>query len=93
MTFENVKISVLYGSQTGNAQDLAEQIWRESKRFYFQSSIKALDDYNAADIDQEQCAIFVCSTTGQGDEPDNMKSFWRFLLRRSLPGTLLSGMK
>jgi sulfite reductase alpha subunit-like flavoprotein len=33
----------------------------------------------------ESFVIFVCSTTGQGEEPDNMKRFWRFLLKRSLP--------
>ncbi|XP_023653136.2 NADPH-dependent diflavin oxidoreductase 1 isoform X2 [Paramormyrops kingsleyae] len=29
--------------------------------------------------------MFVCSTTGEGDPPDNMKNFWRFLFRKSLP--------
>jgi sulfite reductase alpha subunit-like flavoprotein len=33
--------------------------------------------------------IIVCSTTGDGEEPDNMKRFWRFLLRRNLPIDLL----
>ncbi|XP_017786691.1 PREDICTED: NADPH-dependent diflavin oxidoreductase 1 isoform X2 [Nicrophorus vespilloides] len=61
-TFVNEKLTVLYGSQTGNAQDLAERIWRESKRFHF---------------------------AGTGEEPDNMKQFWKFLLRRSLPADSL----
>ena len=37
--------------------------------------------------------MFVCATTGQGDEPDNMKKAWRFLLRRSLPSDSLSRVK
>jgi len=37
--------------------------------------------------------IFVCSTTGQGEEPDNMKQFWRFLLRKNLPPDSLQGMR
>ncbi|XP_014385171.1 PREDICTED: NADPH-dependent diflavin oxidoreductase 1, partial [Myotis brandtii] len=37
----------------------------------------------------EPLVIFVCATTGQGDPPDNMKSFWRFLFRKSLPSTSL----
>ncbi|XP_015427833.1 PREDICTED: NADPH-dependent diflavin oxidoreductase 1, partial [Myotis davidii] len=37
----------------------------------------------------EPLVIFVCATTGQGDPPDNMKSFWRFLFRKSLPPTAL----
>lgn len=33
----------------------------------------------------EPLVVFVCATTGQGDEPDNMKKAWRMLLRKSLP--------
>jgi len=33
----------------------------------------------------EVIVIFFSSTTGQGEEPDNMKQFWRFLLRKNLP--------
>jgi len=33
----------------------------------------------------EPVVVFICSTTGQGDEPDNMRHFWRFLLRKTLP--------
>ncbi|XP_044266839.1 NADPH-dependent diflavin oxidoreductase 1 isoform X1 [Tribolium madens] len=91
--FINEKIVILYGSQSGNAQDLAERIWRESKRFHFKSTVKSMDDYNVLELVSEQCVIFVCSTTGQGEEPDNMKQFWRFLLRRSLPTDSLVNLK
>lgn len=37
----------------------------------------------------EPLVVFVCATTGQGDEPDNMKRAWRFLLRKSLPADSL----
>ncbi|CAH1153947.1 unnamed protein product [Phaedon cochleariae] len=93
MVFENEKLVILYGSQTGNAQDLAERIWRESKRFYFRTTVKALDDYDISELQNEKCIIFVCSTTGQGEEPDNMKIFWKFLLRKSLPTTILTNLK
>ncbi|RZC41878.1 NADPH-dependent diflavin oxidoreductase 1, partial [Asbolus verrucosus] len=91
--FTNEKIVILYGSQTGNAQDLAERIWRESKRFYFKSSVKSMDDYNIVELISEKCVIFVCATTGQGEEPDNMKLFWKFLLRKNLPTDSLINLK
>ncbi|CAH0555397.1 unnamed protein product [Brassicogethes aeneus] len=93
MTFQNVKITVLYGSQTGNSQDVAERIWRECKRFYFSCSVKSMDEYDVLELINETCVVFVCATTGQGEEPDNMKSFWRFLLRKSLPHDSLSGIR
>ncbi|KAJ8918818.1 hypothetical protein NQ315_011104 [Exocentrus adspersus] len=93
MVFENEKLTVLYGSQTGNAQDLAERIWRESKRFYFRSVVKPLDEYDVLELISEKCVIFICSTTGQGEEPDNMKNFWKFLLRKSLSTSALCNLR
>lgn len=89
---ESRNLTVLYGSQTGTAQDLAEQIWRESKRYHFKGPVHSLDTYDVTKLISEQIVIFVCSTTGQGNEPDNMKRFWKFLLRKSLPVDSLGGV-
>ena len=35
----------------------------------------------------------VVSTTGDGEEPDNMRQSWRFLLRKSLPRDSLHHLK
>ncbi|KAG8447371.1 hypothetical protein GDO86_014731 [Hymenochirus boettgeri] len=79
------KILVLFGSQTGTAEDVAERIAREAKRRHFNCRTEALDDYNVANLITEPLVIFVCSTTGQGDPPDNMKNFWKFIFRKNLP--------
>lgn len=79
------KLTILYGSQTGTAQDLAEYIWRESKRFHFIGSVLSMDKYDVRELINERLVVFICSTTGQGEEPENMKSFWKFLLRKGLP--------
>ena len=34
----------------------------------------------------------ITASAGQGDEPDNMKRFWRFLLRRNLVPDILSNL-
>lgn len=93
MNYHNEKIAILYGSQTGNAQDLAERIWRDSKRFYFRTVLKGLDDYNVLELRNEKCVIFICSTTGQGEEPYNMKLFWKFMLKKNLNSTVLSNLR
>lgn len=85
-------LTVLYGSQTGTAQDLAEHVWRDSKKYYFKGSVQALNDYDPKRLLDEEFVVFVCSTTGQGVEPDNMKSFWKFLLRKNLPKDSLNGV-
>ena len=47
---EGRRISVLYGSQTGTAQEVAERIGREAKRRYLSASVLALDDYNVVSL-------------------------------------------
>ncbi|KAM6316409.1 NADPH-dependent diflavin oxidoreductase 1 isoform 5-T5 [Podargus strigoides] len=83
------KLLVLFGSQTGTAQDIAERIGREAKRRHFQCRVEALDSYDVANLINELLVVFVCATTGQGDPPDNMKVFWRFLFRKNLPPSSL----
>ncbi|KAH8394999.1 hypothetical protein KR215_004029 [Drosophila sulfurigaster] len=88
-----MRILVLYGSQTGTAQDVAEHIWRESRQWGFEGPVLSLQDYNIQQLVEERLVIFVVATTGDGTEPDNMKQAWRFLLKRSLPSNSLNGLQ
>ncbi|CAG9569179.1 unnamed protein product [Danaus chrysippus] len=87
------RLLVLYGSQTFTAQEIAERIWRTTKVLGFKGPVQAMDDYSISKLIHEEFALFVCSTTGQGDEPDNMKRFWKFLLRKNLPSNSLVKLK
>ena len=40
------QLLILYGSQTGTAQDVAERIGREAKRRHFSTRVIPLDSYN-----------------------------------------------
>lgn len=86
-------LTILYGSQTGTAQDVAEKLYRDSKCCHFVGPVQALDGYDVRRLIGERFVVFVCSTQGQGDEPDNMRTFWRFLLRKSLPADSLCGLQ
>ncbi|KAL6097233.1 ndor1 [Pungitius sinensis] len=83
-------VLVLYGSQTGSAQDTAQRIERQARRRRLLVRVLPLDNYNVASLISESLVVFVCSTAGQGDPPDNMKIFWRFVFRKSLPASSLS---
>lgn len=63
------KLLVLYGSQTGNAQDVAERIAREGNHRYFRTECKAMDSACIQDIAKEDYVVFVCSTTGASVPP------------------------
>lgn len=88
-----MRLVILYGSQTGTAQNVAEQIWRESKTWGFSGPVLPMDEYPVEQLIEEKLAIFVVATTGNGDEPDNMRKTWKFLLRRSLPGDSLQNLQ
>ncbi|CAK1540932.1 unnamed protein product [Leptosia nina] len=87
------RIIILYGSQTYTSQEIAERIWRTTKILGLKGPVMAMDDYPISRLIHEEYALFVCATTGEGDEPDNMKSFWKFLLRKSLPTNSLVNLK
>ncbi|KAG0207149.1 NADPH-dependent diflavin oxidoreductase 1 [Mortierella sp. GBA30] len=87
------RILFLYGSQTGCAQDVAENAAREARRMHFSASVSAMDDYDRGLLIREHFVVFIASTTGQGEEPDNMKKFWRFLLRKTHPADALDHME
>ncbi|XP_025204931.1 NADPH-dependent diflavin oxidoreductase 1 [Melanaphis sacchari] len=87
------RLLILYGSQTGCAQEVAERIWRESKWLHYSGPVIAIDDYPIDKLIFEKKIIFVCSTTGQGDQPDNMKKTWKFLLRKNLPSNSLANVE
>ncbi len=71
-----MKLVILYGSQTGNSQDVAERIWKQAIQnghLINDVILSAFDEFgleNFAELrgnNDETRLLFVCSTTGQGD--------------------------
>ena len=83
---------VLYGSETGTAQDYAYEVCRSAQRLHFDTRVMAMNDLELSFLPNLPLVIFITSTTGQGDMPANMSTFWRFLLRKKLPQDLLGDL-
>lgn len=82
---------ILFGTETGTSQDIAEEIGRCLERLHFQTDVTGLDNVSVGHLSiYPSClTIFVVATTGQGDFPDNARKFWKSLLRKKLsPSTL-----
>ncbi|KAL7131825.1 hypothetical protein ABFS83_12G031400 [Erythranthe nasuta] len=87
------KLLILYASQTGNAMDAAERLGREAERRGCPSvCLLSIDEFRPSDLPNKEAVIFVVSTTGQGDNPDSMKGFWRFLLQKNLTREWVKGV-
>ena len=84
---------VLYGSQTGTAQEVAERVARHGERLHFSTEVRDMDSFDVRRLPTSTLVVYVTSTTGQGEEPDNMKKTWKFLLRKSLPASSLSSQR
>jgi len=80
-------MAILYGSETGNAEEVAKELGKMAERLHFQTSVGEMDSFKLGDVLKSTLAIFVTSTTGQGDMPQNTTRFWRNLRREKLSGT------
>ena len=83
---------ILYGSETGNAEDIAFKAFRQLKNVY-DVKISDFSDYDISGLVDENIVIFFVSTTGDGEVPSSMKSFWSYLLRKGLPVGCLKTLK
>ncbi|RKP15214.1 hypothetical protein BJ684DRAFT_7334 [Piptocephalis cylindrospora] len=83
-------ILILYGSETGCAEDVAERMARQAKRRRFPVRVHPANDFTGSSLSDETIILFAVATTGQGEEPRNMKRFWRAMLQRHLSPTLYS---
>lgn len=80
---------ILYGSETGNAQDVAEEVGRLTERLRFDTTVLDLDSVELSDVMKYTLVVFALSTAGQGEMPQNARSFWKTLLSGALrPGVL-----
>jgi len=74
-----LKLNVLFGSQSGNAESIAKRLVKEAKKQGYDATIAALEKASPAALAKESCALIVTSTWGEGDPPDNAVSFWEQL--------------
>src|ERR1051325_154584 len=78
-------LSILFGSQTGNAENLAKRIAKEAGQRGFAATVHDLAKYPTAQLASEERLLIVTSTFGDGEPPDNAKTFWEFLNSSAAP--------
>jgi len=78
-------LTILYGSQTGNGQGIAEDLGRRAREKGFGVSLCSLAEYKPSQLKRESLVTFVISTHGEGDPPDDAELFHEFLLSKKAP--------
>ncbi|MEO0511195.1 MAG: assimilatory sulfite reductase (NADPH) flavoprotein subunit [Verrucomicrobiota bacterium] len=80
-----VKATVLYGSQTGNAEALASQTAKQLKSAGVDATAVDMEAFEKAQIVEEENLILLTSTYGDGEPPDNAADLHAFLMDESAP--------
>ncbi|ROW05081.1 hypothetical protein VSDG_00370 [Cytospora chrysosperma] len=74
---------ILYGSQTGTAEDYASRLAKEGKsRFGLETMAADLEDYDYENLDcipSDKVVMFVLATYGEGEPTDNAVDFYEFI--------------
>lgn len=78
-------LTILYGSQTGNGQGIAETMAKNAREQGFSASLVSLAEYKPTTLKRESLVMFVVSTHGEGDPPDDAELFYEYILSSKAP--------
>ena len=69
-------MTILFASDNGNAESLAKRLGNRGKARGLKSKVFAMDDFPLEDLPGEENVIMITSTAGQGEFPQNGRTFW-----------------
>ncbi len=75
-----VKVLVLYGTESGNAEKLADRTAKALKQRGQQAVVKNMADVSVAELRRQTHALIVVSTWGDGEPPDGATAFYKELM-------------
>lgn len=67
---------ILFASDNGNAQSLAKRLANRGRSRGLKTTVMAMEDYPLEDLPTEENIVFITSTAGQGEFPQNGRAFW-----------------
>ena len=79
------RLTVLYGSQTGNGRRIAEAVQAEAAARGLASRAVSMADYRPAELRRETLLAVVVSTHGEGDPPDDAEMLYEYLCGPKAP--------
>ncbi|KAL8927359.1 MAG: hypothetical protein Q9172_001438 [Xanthocarpia lactea] len=69
-------MTILFASDNGNAESMAKRLGNRGKARGLKTMVMAMDDYPLEDLPTEENIILITSTAGQGEFPQNGRTFW-----------------
>ncbi|CAL1531539.1 unnamed protein product [Lymnaea stagnalis] len=89
----NVRFLLVYGSATGQAQAIAEEIAEKSLSFGLKADLHSLEETGTGfNLESETCVVIITSTTGDGNPPANAEKFVRRIKKKTLSHDYLQSL-
>lgn len=82
---EAATLTILYGSQTGNAKGVANKYKAQVESKGVQAKVVSMADFKPRSIKNETHLLVVVSTHGEGDAPDDAVELHEFLASKKAP--------
>ena len=86
-----LKALILYASQTGNAQTIAENLQESLESSGYNTALESTLDIKLAKLNDYALIVVIASTHGEGEPPDDAIDFYEGVLSKKAPG--LNGVK
>jgi sulfite reductase (NADPH) flavoprotein alpha-component len=81
----STKLTVLYGTESGNAEKLADLSAKVAKKKGFQTAVKNLSDIAPADLAKFENLLVIVSTWGDGEPPESATAFYKEFMNGAAP--------
>ena len=78
-------VTILYGSQTGNAQGIAEKAKKTLDSQGFKVTVSSMSDFKPNNLKKLENLLIVVSTHGEGEPPDTAITFYEFVHGKRAP--------
>ncbi len=73
------KVTIAYGTETGNSKKLAANFAAKAKQHGFNAKLVSFDQYRLNDLSKEEYLLSVISTQGEGEPPAAAKKFYEHI--------------
>jgi len=73
------KITIVYGTETGNSKRLATDFAMKAKQKKIQAKVIGMDQYRLNDLNREEYLLAVVSTHGEGEPPAAARKFYEHI--------------
>jgi sulfite reductase (NADPH) flavoprotein alpha-component len=78
-------ITIIYGTQTGNSEAMAEEAASAAKKYGMAPKVLDMGDIDLVDLAQQERILVVTSTYGEGEMPDNAHVIWEEITSDGAP--------